>query len=501
MITGEKRMNTKRHEITRTKIVCTIGPASDKITVLKKLVKAGMDVCRLNFSHGSHPGHLERYERIRAISDDLAVLVDLCGPKIRTGEVKEGTVLKKGQTLKISAEIGLEGDSKVISTNYPPLIKDAKVGNHLAIDDGLLQLVVKKKTKNELICEVEYGGVLKSRKGINAPDVPLSLYFPTEKDLDDVKFVCKKFEEPPDYIAASFVRRREDVLEIKKLLEKYNSPIKIISKIENRDGIKNFDEILEVSDGIMVARGDLGIEIPSEQVPIIQKKLIKKCNTTGKPVIVATQMLDSMTYNPRPTRAEVSDVSNAIIDGADAVMLSGETAVGKYPVETVKFMERILKEININHHLLERKGVDWTGDVRSSAEVLGRAAHLISDASSLDISAIVTSTRTGSTTRLIAKCRPSKPIIAGTPYKTVKRQLNLVWGVYPILADVTPSYNELLYEIVLKAHEKGLLESKDTILAVGGSLLGFPSKTNQIQILKVEDVLLFGQQLKRVGVE
>ncbi|MHA1226098.1 MAG: pyruvate kinase [Candidatus Hodarchaeales archaeon] len=494
-------MTTRKDGITRTKIICTIGPASDKITVLKKLMKAGMDVCRLNFSHGSHPDHLERYERIRAVSDDLTVLVDLCGPKIRTGEVKKGTVLKRGQTFRISAEIGLEGDSEVVSTNYPPLVKDAKVGNHLAIDDGLLQLVIKKKTKDELICEVEYGGVLKSRKGINAPDVPLSLYFPTQKDLDDVEFICKKFEEPADYIAASFVRRKEDVLEIKKVLEKYQSPIKIISKIENQDGIKNFDEILEVSDGIMIARGDLGIEIPSEQVPIVQKRLIKKCNASGKPVIVATQMLESMTYNPRPTRAEVSDVSNAIIDGADAVMLSGETAVGKYPVETVKFMERILREININHHLLKERGVAWSGEAPTSAEVLGRATHLISDASSLDISAIVTSTRTGSTTRLIAKCRPSKPIIAGTPYASVKRQLNLVWGVYPILVKVTPSYNELLYEIVLEANKRGLLDQKDTVLVVGGSLLGFPSKTNQIQILKVEDVLLFGQQLKRTVIE
>ncbi|WP_455139515.1 pyruvate kinase [Candidatus Hodarchaeum mangrovi] len=487
--------------VTRTKIVCTIGPASEKITVLKKLVDAGMDVCRLNFSHGAHPDHLERYERIRAVSEDLAVLIDLCGPKIRTGEVVEGTILEAGQKLRISKVIGLEGNSEVISTNYPPLIDDAKVGNHLAIDDGLLQLVVTKKTENELICKVEYGGELKSRKGINAPDVPLSLYFPTQKDYDDISFVCRKFEDPADYIAASFVRRKEDILAIKEKLTEYNSPIKIISKIENRDGIKNFDEILKVSDGIMVARGDLGIEIPSEQVPLVQKQLIRKCNSLGKPVIVATQMLDSMTYNPRPTRAEVSDVSNAIIDGADAVMLSGETAVGKYPVETVNFMERILKEININHQLFKGRTVEWTGDEPSGAEVLGRAAHLISDASSLDISAIVTSTRTGSTTNLIAKCRPSKPIIAGTPYKSIKRQLNLIWGVYPILVDVTPSYNELLYEIVLKAHEQELLNPKDTILAVGGSLLGFPSKTNQIQILKVEDVLLFGQQLKRTILE
>ncbi|UCE13962.1 MAG: pyruvate kinase [Candidatus Heimdallarchaeota archaeon] len=484
----------KNEEFTKTKIVCTIGPASENVGTLKKLTKTGMDVCRLNFSHGSHGDHLERYERIRAASADLAVLVDLCGPKIRTGDVEEGTRIENGQIFRISKEIGLEGNSEICSTNYPPLIDDAQVGNHLAIDDGLLQLRVTKKSKDELICKVLNGGLLKSRKGINAPDVPLSLYFPLPKDLEDIRFVTRKMDV--EYIAASFVRRKEDILAIKEILDEKHSPIHIISKIENRDGLNNFDEILAVSDGIMVARGDLGIEIPSEQVPIVQKALIKKCNAAGKPVIVATQMLESMTYNPRPTRAEVSDVSNAIIDGADAVMLSGETAVGKFPVETVDYMERILKEININHHLLSERRAEWSKDDPSISEVLGRATHLISDNSSLKIKAIVTSTRTGSTSRLIAKNRPERPIIAGTPYESVRRQLQLVWGVCPVQVKVTPSYDELLYEIVVTANEKGYLSSADTILVVGGSLLGFPSKTNQVQITKVEDVLLFGQQLQ-----
>jgi pyruvate kinase len=456
-----------------------------------------MDVCRLNFSHGSHPDHLERFERVRSISDDIAVLVDLCGPKIRTGEVEKGTVIETDQTYRISAEIGLEGNSEVCSTNYPPLIDDCKVGNHLAIDDGLLQLVVTKKLKkkNELVCRVTNGGPLKSRKGINAPDVPLSLYFPLEKDLEDIRFAIRKLDV--DYLAASFVRRKEDILAVRRVLDKANSGIGIISKIEAREALNNFDEILDVSDGIMVARGDLGVEIPGEQVPIVQKKLISKCNAVGKPVIVATQMLDSMTYNPRPTRAEVSDVSNAIIDGADAVMLSGETAAGKYPVETVEYMEKILKEINIHHYLVARKSQRWTGEETTIAEVLGHATHLISESRNLKIRAIVTSTRTGSTTRLISKCRTEVPIIAGTPYKTLQRQLQLVWGVYPIQVKVTPSYDELLYEIVKNASEKEILSTKDTILVVGGSLLGFPSKTNMIQIMNVEDVLLFGQQLQK----
>ena len=486
--------------VTKTKIICTIGPASDKITTLKKLVKEGMDLCRLNFSHGSYGDHLERYERIRSVSDDIAILVDLCGPKIRTGDIEKGTKIKTGQIFRISGEIGLEGNSKVCSTNYPPLIEDAQIGNHLAIDDGLLQLQVIKKPKdeNELVCKVLHGGLLKSRKGINAPDVPLSLYFPLQKDLEDIKFVLRKMEDV-SYLAASFVRRKEDILEVKEILKLVQSPIHIISKIENQDGLKNFDEILEVSNGIMVARGDLGIEIPSEQVPIVQKALIKKCNAAGKPVIVATQMLETMTVNPRPTRAEVSDVSNAIIDGTDAVMLSGETAVGLYPVKTVEFMERILKEILLNYHLLAGGTVEWSGDEPTVTEVLGRASHLISNAKNLNINAIVTSTRTGSTSRLIAKYRPEKSIIAGTPYESVKRQLQLVWGVYPIHVKVTPSTDELIYEIVHKANEQNVLSSKDSILVVGGSLLGFPSKTNMIQIMKVEDVLLFGQQLHKRG--
>jgi pyruvate kinase len=482
-----------------TKIVCTIGPATNEIVTLKELIEAGMDVCRLNFSHGSHGDHRENFERIRALGSDPTILIDLCGPKMRTGEVEDGTVIKTGDLFRISSEVGLEGDSEICSTNYPPLIADAQIGNHLAIDDGLLLFRVTEKIEDELICKVLNGGPLKSRKGINAPDVPLSLYFPTQKDLDDIRFVLRKLstDDPPDYLAASFVRRKEDILAIRKILDEKHSPIKIISKIENRDGLKNFDEILQVSDAIMVARGDLGIEIPSEQVPIVQKRLISKCNEVGTPVIVATQMLDSMIRNPRPTRAEVSDVSNAIIDGADAVMLSGETAVGKYPVETVKFMEKILREIHLNHHLISRHDIGYSVKDVASAEVLGRAAHMISDASSLNIDAIVTSTRTGSTSRLIAKYRPNKKIIAGTPYRSIKRQLNLVWGVCPIQTKVTNSSNELKFFLATEAVKKGLLKPEDRVLIIGGSLLGFPAQTNYIQIMNVADILLYGEQLQR----
>ncbi len=478
--------------ITKTKIVCTIGPASEKPDVFKKLVKAGMDVCRLNFSHGSYIDHKARYELIRKTSEDLAVLIDLCGPKIRTGEVKEGTVIKTGQQFKISADINVEGNSKICTTNYPPLVKDADVGNHLAIDDGLLLLKVTKKTKSELDCKVLNGGPLKSRKGINAPDVPLSLYFPLEKDLQDIRYVLRKLDA--DFFAASFVRRKEDILKIREMLDQVHSPIGIISKIEHRDAITNFDEILEVSDGIMVARGDLGIEIPTEEVPVVQKKLISKCNHKGKPVIVATQMLESMINNPRPTRAEASDVSNAIIDGADAVMLSGETAVGKFPVEAVQYLEKIAK-VSEDHGLA--RPIGYGIEKPSITEVFGRAIYRISKETHLDFKAILTNTRRGSTARLVAKYRPKTPIIAGTPYPSSKRQLNLVWGVYPIQTEVTNSSNELKYLLAKEANERGILKPEDQVLIIGGSLLGFPAETNLIQTMKVEDILLFGQQLRQ----
>lgn len=478
--------------ITKTKIVCTIGPASEDPSVFKRLVKAGMDVCRLNFSHGSHIDHKERFKLIKETSDDLAILVDLCGPKIRTGEVEEGTIIKTGGTFRITAEIGLEGNSEICSTNYPPIVTDANVGNHLAIDDGLLLLRVVEKNESELVCKVLNGGALKSRKGINAPDVPLSLYFPLSKDLEDIRFALKKLDI--DFFAASFVRRKEDILQIREILDDVHSPVGIISKIEHRDALNNFDEILEVSDAIMVARGDLGIEIPTEQVPIVQKDLISKCNHIGKPVIVATQMLESMISNPRPTRAEASDVSNAILDGADAVMLSGETAVGKFPVEAVEYMDKIAKAAE-DHGFM--RPIGYGLEKPSITEVFGRGVYSISTEEHLNIKAILTNTRRGSTAKLVAKYRPKTPIIAGTPYPSTKRQLSLVWGVCPIQTQVTNSSNELKYLLAKEANERGLLNPEDQVLIIGGSLLGFPAATNLIQTMKVEDILLFGQNLRR----
>ena len=297
-----------------------------------------------------------------------------------------------------------------------------------------------------------------------------------------------------DFLAASFVRRKEDILKIREKLDDVHSPIGIISKIEHRDALMNFDEILEVSDAIMVARGDLGIEIPTEQVPIVQKELILKCNHAGKPVIVATQMLESMINNPRPTRAEASDVSNAIMDGSDAVMLSGETAVGKFPLEAVQYLEKIAKAAE-DHGFI--RPIGYGIEQPSITEVFGRGIYMISQEEHLDVKAILTNTRRGSTAKLVAKYRPKTPIIAGTPYPSTKRQLNLVWGVCPIQVEVTNSSNELKYLLAKEAHERGLLQPEDQVLIIGGSLLGFPAATNLIQTMRVDDILLFGQQLRQ----
>jgi pyruvate kinase len=479
-----------RKTMTKTKIVCTIGPASEDPSTFKKLMEAGMNVCRLNFSHGSHMDHRARYDLIKDNSEDLTVIIDLCGPKIRTGEVKKGTVIQTGQKFTISSEIGLEGNSEICSTNYPPIVTDAQIGNHLAIDDGLIHLNVVDKTESELLCKVLNGGRLKSRKGINAPDVPLSLYFPLEKDIEDVQYVLRKMNI--DYIAASFVRRKEDIESLKQVLDAAKSKIGVISKIEHRDALSNFDEILAISDAIMIARGDLGIEIPPEQVPIVQKQLISKCNHTGKPVIVATQMLDSMINQPLPTRAEASDVSNAIFDGADAVMLSGETAVGKFPVEAVQYMDKIARASEEYGGLPQ---VGYSIEKPSITEIFGRGVIEICEQDHLNIKAILTNTQTGYTTRLVSKYRPKKPIIAGTPFANVKRKLNLVWGVYPIQTKMTNSSNELKYFLAKEATNRGLLSPEDRVLIIGGSLLGFPAKTNLIQTMQVEEMLLFGQQL------
>ncbi|MHA2297635.1 MAG: pyruvate kinase [Candidatus Hodarchaeales archaeon] len=409
---------------TKTKIVCTLGPASSDIKSIKKMKKAGMDVCRINFSHGEASFYKKLFKNVRSVSEtDLGILVDLPGPKIRIGEVDGKVELHRGDKFTITTKQGIIGDSERVSISHKTLHKEIKKGHHCYINDGIVGLRVKKVVSQEITCEVISEGEISSRKGVNCPDVPLSLYFPTKIDMEKLDLAI---DLDPDFLALSFVRRPEDIVPIKERLKKDFLKISLISKIEHRDAITNFDSILAASSGIMVARGDLGIEIPTEQVPVVQKEIIRKCNVAGKPVITATQMLESMTYNARPTRAEASDVANAILDGTDAVMLSGETAVGQHPKKVIEVMDNIA---NYNESLVFDRAIEEYSvkEVISIAEILGQAATIASRR--LDINAIIAITRSGSTPRLIAKYRPSKPIIAPTPYEVTARQLQLVWGV------------------------------------------------------------------------
>ena len=472
-------MNAK---ITKTKIVCTLGPSSNTESKLKKMIDAGMDVARINFSHGSYEEHEKTIRLIRKVSEDIALLCDLSGPKFRIGEVGKAFEINPGDKLILTAD-DVIGNNHRVSVNHKLLPQEVNVGNELWINDGLVMLQVteiKDNTEIHTLCKV--GGPISSRKGINAPQVPVSLFFPTEKDIEDAKFAL---EYDPDYFAASFVRKASDLTPLRELIEKNYKHTHIISKIEHREALKNIKEIIEVSDGLMVARGDLGLEIPTEDVPIVQKDLIMQCNIFGKPVITATQMLESMTTSRRPTRAEASDVSNAVIDGTDAVMLSGETSIGKYPVETIEYMNRIANRAEeLITSDLEKK-IQYSEE--SLSEVLGHAAKFTSN--KLDLGAILAITRTGSTVRLVSKYRPKIPIIGATSFPTTFRQLQLVWGVQPLLIDIKTSTDQIILESVEKSLDKNYIKETDQILIIAGTLLGIPAKTNLIHIMSVNDIL------------
>ncbi len=424
--------NSKR--IKMTKVVCTIGPKSEKPEVLKELVLNGMNVMRLNFSHGDFEEHGARIKSIRKISEEtgkfVAILLDTKGPEIRTGKFAEGDVkieLAENQTLTLTTDYSFKGNKDKIAISYSHLPKDVKKGDTILLDDGLLGLEVKETTDTEIICRVKNSGMLGQKKGVNLPGVSVSLPALAEKDIEDLKFGCKV---GVDYIAASFIRKAADVATVRKVLDENGGEnIKIISKIENQEGIDNFDAILELSDGIMVARGDLGVEIPVEQVPFMQKMMIKKCNEAGKPVITATQMLDSMQKNPRPTRAEASDVANAILDGTDAVMLSGESANGKYPVESVRTMARISA-------VTDKAGVTKRSYIPNQmftiTEAISKSA--VYSAESLDAKLIVCWTKTGRSAMMLRKYNPTMPIIALTDNEQTGRQLAVVRGVRSVLA-------------------------------------------------------------------
>ncbi|CAM4440555.1 MAG: pyruvate kinase [Paenibacillus macerans] len=466
----------------KTKIVCTIGPSSESLENIKKLIMAGMNVARLNFSHGDFDEHGGRIKTIRQASAELgksiAILLDTKGPEIRTGKLKEEPIeLVQDEFITLTTEEIL-GDKNRISITYKELPGDVEVGSTILIDDGLIGLTVVDIQGTEIKCRIVNGGTIKSKKGVNVPGVNISLPGITEKDANDIKF---GIEQGIDFIAASFVRKASDVLEIRQLLEKHNAThIQIISKIENQQGVDNLDEILEVSDGLMVARGDLGVEIPAEDVPLVQKKMIEKCNRVGKPVITATQMLDSMQRNPRPTRAEASDVANAIFDGTDAIMLSGETAAGKYPVESVLTMARIAEKAESGLEYREIFIKQSNAQQTTVTEAISQA--VANSALELNAKAIITSTETGYTARMVSKYRPKAPIIAVTTEDQTLRRLALNWGVTPVKGQVASSTDEMFDKAMKGGLDSGVVKEGDLVVITAGVPLGRSGSTNLIKI-------------------
>ncbi|MTW84286.1 pyruvate kinase [Virgibacillus dakarensis] len=483
----------------KTKIICTIGPASESVETLEQLIESGMNVARLNFSHGDFAEHGSRIKNIREAAEKkgqtVAILLDTKGPEIRTGTFENGEAeLLEGNTVYVSME-EVEGTAERFSITYPGLIDDVHKGSKILLDDGLIELEVTEidKEQNELKTKALNSGTIKNKKGVNVPNVKVNLPGITEKDAKDIEF---GIQEGIDFIAASFVRRPLDVFEIRELLEKHNAThIQIIPKIENQEGVDNIDGILEVSDGIMVARGDLGVEIPAEDVPLVQKELIHKCNTAGKPVITATQMLDSMQRNPRPTRAESSDVANAIFDGTDAIMLSGETAAGHYPVESVATMSCIaLKaETALDHKMIltnRSKSVDMTITDAISQSVTHTAMNL-------SVSAIITPTESGHTARMISKYRPKAPIVAVTFAERVNRQLALVWGVYAVMGGKAHSTDEMLDVAIDRGLSTNLFKRGSRVIITAGVPVGESGTTNLMKVHVIGDVVAKGQGLGR----
>ncbi|MGD6841054.1 pyruvate kinase [Bacillus infantis] len=483
----------------KTKIVCTIGPASESIEKLTQLIEAGMNVSRLNFSHGDFEEHGARIKNIREASKStgktVAILLDTKGPEIRTNNMENGAVeLEAGNNIIVSMNEVL-GNADKFSVTYAGLIDDVHTGSKILLDDGLIGLEVTKidKANSEIHTKILNSGTLKNKKGVNVPGVSVKLPGITEKDANDILF---GIEQGVDFIAASFVRRASDVLEIRQLLEDNNaSHIQIIPKIENQEGVDNIDEILEVSDGLMVARGDLGVEIPAEEVPLVQKSLIKKCNIQGKPVITATQMLDSMQRNPRPTRAEASDVANAIFDGTDAIMLSGETAAGTYPVEAVQTMHNIASraESALDHkEILSNRSKDNEHNI---TDAIGQSvAHT---ALNLDVNAIITPTESGHTARMISKYRPKAPIVAVTSKESVTRRLSLVWGVYPQVGQEASTTDDMLDSAVQESMNSGLVGSGDLVVITAGVPVGEAGTTNLMKIHVIGDAALRAQGIGR----
>lgn len=468
----------------KTKIICTIGPSSEKEEVLEKLMQAGMNVARFNFSHGTHEEQKAKFESVEKIRTKLglpiATMLDTKGPEIRLKDFENGKIeLKAGQMFCLTTE-EIMGTEKRATITYKNLKNDVKIGNMILIDDGLIGMVIEEITDTDINCRVINGGKVSNHKGINAPGAVLSMDYISEVDRKDILF---GIEMGFDFIAASFVRSREDVLDVRRILDEHGSDMKIISKIENVQGIRNLEEILEVSDGLMVARGDMGVEIPLEDVPAIQKKMIKEAVAQGKFVITATQMLDSMIHNPRPTRAETTDVANAIYDGTTAIMLSGETANGEYPVEAVETMNRIA--------IKTEEDIDYAGrlkkiDEEKVEDITTAISHATcTTAADLDAKAIITVTMSGQTAERISRYKPSCEIIGCTMDDKVCRQMNALWGVYPIKISKKSSTDELFREAVKAAKEAGRVSRGDKVVITAGIPLGKAGTTNMMQVVEV----------------
>lgn len=475
----------------RTKIVCTLGPATDDPEILEAVIRAGMNVARFNFSHGNHQDHKKRMDMVKEIREKLdlpvAILVDTKGPEIRLGKVKEGVFLKEGAPFILTGE-SIVGDENRAAISYKKFYKDLEVGNNILIDDGLISLRVEKiDEKRNIHTLVITGGELMSNKGINAPSSRLNLPALTTQDKADIRF---GLSQGVDFIAPSFVCTKKNVLDIRKILEEEDaSHVQIISKIENRQGFVNIEEILQVSDGIMVARGDLGVEMPIEEVPMAQKVMLKLCNAMGKPVITATQMLDSMIRNPSPTRAEATDVANAIFDGTDAIMLSGETAAGKYPVESVRVMDAIARKTEeaLPMYSMERDYEQYHDSVTFAV-----SKATVEAAQSLDVKAILTVTMSGFTARKLAMYRPDCPIIALTPKKEIRRRLSLSWGINSLDLEELFSTDQMFREMAEVSKEAGLVEEGDMVIITSGLPLGIAGATNLMKIHVVGEIMQKG---------
>jgi pyruvate kinase len=481
----------------KTKIVCTLGPATDSLEILEELIKNGMNVGRLNFSHGTHEEHLERVKQVRSLNSKLsrhvALLLDTRGPEIRIKRFENDRIeLKAGNTFTLTTE-EIMGNNERVSVTHTGLPGNIEQGDTVLIDDGLIELSVDNITKTDVVCRVITGGEVSNNKGVNLPGITINLPYISERDKEDILIgISHEF----DFIAASFARSSEDIKQLKSFLdENGGSGIKIIAKIENRDGVNNFEEILRISDGIMVARGDMGVEIPFEELPGIQKEIIRKCYLAGKPVITATQMLDSMIRNPRPTRAEITDVANAVYDGTSAIMLSGETSIGKYPVKAVQVMSKIAVEAESDIDYITRFTNTHVSMPKNVTNAISKAT--CETAHTLGASAIVTVTKSGHTAKMVSKYRPACPIIATTVDERVCRQLSLSWGVFPILTRVLSTTDEIFNQAIEQSQASGMIRNGDLVVITGGMMADVSGTTNTLRVQIVGDLLAEGMGINQ----